>query len=197
MDQPTPDPPGKPASEDVTAVLVRGAVIFNALMPERFDKPSPLWNTLIPGKSEEFHAYTVIAPPQCGDVRGDCLCGRAPAQIPACGITALGSYLRCVAAKRACRGRGARCGSGVSACTVDRFGVTARRRPSEPVILCAGISPVASYPAGVVTGWSRRAPGEGSGTVRSRRRSTIWRRSTQNPWTMSSGGRPPSAVKWR
>jgi hypothetical protein len=57
MDQPTPDPTGKPASEDVTAVLVRGAVIFNALMPERFNKPSPLWNTLIPGKSEEFHAY--------------------------------------------------------------------------------------------------------------------------------------------
>jgi hypothetical protein len=27
---------------DVTAVLVRGAVIFNALMPERFNKPSPL-----------------------------------------------------------------------------------------------------------------------------------------------------------
>jgi hypothetical protein len=28
-------------------------------------------------------------------------CGRPPAQIPACGITALGSYLGCVAAKRA------------------------------------------------------------------------------------------------
>src|SRR6266496_5765237 len=27
-------------------------------------------------------------------------CGRPPAQIPACGITALGSYLGCVAAKR-------------------------------------------------------------------------------------------------
>ncbi|HUZ55977.1 MAG TPA: hypothetical protein VMU94_26055, partial [Streptosporangiaceae bacterium] len=28
-------------------------------------------------------------------------CGRPPAQIPACGITALGSYLGCMAAKRA------------------------------------------------------------------------------------------------
>jgi len=37
----------------------------------------------------------------------------APAQIPACGITALGSYLGCVAAKRAC-------GNG---CTVRVWGI--------------------------------------------------------------------------
>ena len=40
-------------------------------------------------------------------------CGRPPAQIPACGITALGSYLGCVAAKRAC-------GNG---CTVRVWGI--------------------------------------------------------------------------
>jgi len=62
MDQPTLDPPGKPASEDVTAVLRAGArSFFNALMPERFNKPSPLWNTLIPGKSEELHSAGVVA----------------------------------------------------------------------------------------------------------------------------------------
>ena len=43
--------------------------------------------------------FRVIAPDQS---RGrDRPCGRPPAQIPACGITALGSYLGCVAAKRA------------------------------------------------------------------------------------------------
>ena len=56
------------------------------------------------------HAWAMAAaePPPSGTMptlyqsRGrDRPCGRPPAQIPACGITALGSYLGCVAAKRA------------------------------------------------------------------------------------------------
>src|ERR1700758_187330 len=78
-------------------------VIFNALMPERFNKTQPAVEYLIPGKNEEFRTY----PRHCACAMsyivlvGTVLAGGPPAQIPACGITALGSYRGCVAAKRA------------------------------------------------------------------------------------------------
>jgi hypothetical protein len=90
-------------------------VIFNALMPERFNKAQPAVEYLIPGKGEEFRTY----PRHCACAMsyivavGTVLAGGLPAQIPACGITALGSYLGCVAAKRAC-GKG---------CTVRVWGI--------------------------------------------------------------------------
>jgi hypothetical protein len=198
MAQPTPDPPGKPAREDVAAVLCQGTVIFNALMPERFNKAQPAVEYLIPGKNEELRTY----PRHCACAMsyivavGTALASEAPRTDPSMRNYRTG-LLPWV------RGGEARLREGVHgaglgyppAQLIGLAGCAPLARANRS--FCARVSARSHRPCWCRGGWSRRGSWGRTRYSPIAPPLTIWHWSTENPWTVSSGGRPPSAIKWR